>query len=254
MDYVSLEEVIEADGLRLVIVQGMPSPWGQAAKTMFEMKGVSYKVAPQIPGDPNEKLVAWSGQGSGPVVAWNDERPLSNWLDILFLADRVAPEPRLIPEDAAERALMLGLAHEICGEGGIGWSRRLMLFRPAMEMDPLPPGMQLMAERYRYDFDEADRAEERTAGILSALTKQLASQKSKGSDYFVGDSVSALDVYFVAFMNLVKPYGDDIVPIPADYRPGFEGIGPFIEAALDDSLIAHRDFIFDKYFRSPMEY
>jgi glutathione S-transferase len=129
-----------------------------------------------------------------------------------------------------------------------------MLFRPAMEMDPLPPGMQLMAERYRYDFDEADRAEERTAGILSALTKQLASQKSKGSDYFVGDSVSALDVYFVAFMNLVKPYGDDIVPIPADYRPGFEGIGPFIEAALDDSLIAHRDFIFDKYFRSPMEY
>jgi len=254
MEYVSLEEVIKADGLRLVIVQGMPSPWGQAAKTMFEMKGIPYVVAPQRPGDPNEDLVAWSGQGSGPVVAWNDERPLNNWLDILFLADRVGAEPRLIPEDADERALMLGLSHEICGEGGIGWCRRLMLFRPAMEMDPLPPGMDLMAQRYRYDFDEADRAEERTAGILRTFSRQLASQKEKGSEYLIGNSVSALDIYFVAFMNLIKPYGDDIVPIPADYRPGFEGIGPVIEAAVDDSLIAHRDFIFGKYFRSPMEY
>ena len=44
-----------------------------------------------------------------------------------------------------------------------------------------------------------------------------------------------------------------LLPIPVDFRPGFEGIGPVIEAAVDDSLIAHRDFIFGKYFRSPME-
>jgi glutathione S-transferase len=254
MEYVSLDEIIKAKGLRLVLVQGMPSPWGQAAKTMFEMKGVPYMVAPQIPGAPNDDLVAWSGQGSGPVVAWEDEAPINHWLDILFLAERIAPAPSLIPKDVSARALMIGLSHEICGELGIGWSRRLMLFRPAMEMDDPPDNMKIMAARYRYDFGEADKAAERTADIVRAFAKQLASQKAKGSDYLVGQSVTALDVYWVAFMNLLKPYGDNIVPIPPDFRPGFEGIGPVIEAALDDTLIQHRDAIFSAHFRSPMEY
>lgn len=254
MEYVSLDEAIKAKGLRIVLVKGMPSPWGQAAKALFEVKGVPYIAAPQMPGEPNEELVTWSGQGGGPVVAWEDEAPVTAWLDILLLAERIAPETPLIPKDAAERALMIGLSNEICGEGGIGWNRRLMLFRPAMEMDEVPDGMKIMADRYRYSFDEADRAEENTANILRAFSKQLASQKANGSQYLVGDAVSAVDIYWVAFMNLMKPYGDEIVPIPADYRPGFEAIGPVIEAALDDTLVDHRDFIFDKYFRSPMEY
>jgi hypothetical protein len=37
MDYVPLEQVKNATGLRLVLVQGLPSPWGVAAKTIFEM-------------------------------------------------------------------------------------------------------------------------------------------------------------------------------------------------------------------------
>ncbi len=55
-------------------------------------------------------------------------------------------------------------------------------------------------------------------------------------------------------MNLIKPCGDDIVPIPPDWRPGFWYNGPEIEAAIDDSLVEHRNFIFQKYFRSPVEY
>ena len=31
----------------------------------------------------------------------------------------------LVPEDAEPRALLYGLAHEICGEDGLGWNRRL---------------------------------------------------------------------------------------------------------------------------------
>ena len=43
----------------------------------------------------------------------------------MLLAERLAPAPALLPADPASRALALGLAHELCGEAGLGWSRRL---------------------------------------------------------------------------------------------------------------------------------
>lgn len=254
MEYVPLDDVINGKGLRLVLVQGMPSPWGQAAKTFFDMKGVPYAAAAQTPGGANEDLIAWSGQGSGPVVVWEDETPKHHWLDLMFLAERIAPKLSVIPADASLRAQMIGLSHEICGEGGIGWSRRLMLFQPAMESPEPPEGMRIMAERYRYDSAEAAATPARVADVLRALSTQLASQKANGSDFFIGQSVTALDIYWAAFANLLKPLPEDIMPMPADFRVGFAAIGPVIEAALDDSLIQHRDFIFGKYFRSPMEY
>lgn len=254
MDYVPLEQVKNAKGLRLVLVQGMPSPWGVAAKAMFEVKKVPFICAPQIPGAPNEDLIAWSGQGSGPVVAWDDEKPVHAWLDILFLAERIGPSPKLVPDNAADRALMIGLSHEVCGEGGIGWSRREMMFAPAIESGQAPDAIKVMAKRYKFDKNSAGRAAERCAGSLRLLTDQLKGQKAKGKDYFVGDGVTALDFYWAAFSVLVAPPPDDICPIPAGYRPGFEAVGPVVKAALDPVLLQHRDVVLEKYFHRPMEY
>ena len=36
MEFLSIEELKKRDGLRLILVAGAPSPWGQAAKAMFE--------------------------------------------------------------------------------------------------------------------------------------------------------------------------------------------------------------------------
>ena len=254
MNYVPLREAIEAEGLRLVLVKGMPSPWGQAAKTMFEMKGVPYICAPQMPGEPNEDLVRWSGQGGGPVVAWEDEKPLHHWLDILFLAERIAPDPRMVPEDARDRAWMIGLSHEICGERGVGWSCREMMFAPAMASGQPPEGIKTMAKRYNLDMKSAEKAPERVAGSLRVLAEQLKSQKAAGRQYFMGNSVTALDIYWTAFSVLLAPPPDEICPIPPSYRPVFESLGPRIGSALDPMLIEHREFVFQKYFRSPMEY
>ncbi|MEQ1890892.1 MAG: hypothetical protein ABL951_17215, partial [Alphaproteobacteria bacterium] len=68
MQYVSPDEVIKSDGLRIVLVKGAPSPWGQAAKAMMEYKGLSYKAAPWAGGAPNEEIASWSGANSAPVV------------------------------------------------------------------------------------------------------------------------------------------------------------------------------------------
>ena len=48
MEYRSFDEIKNHPGLRIVNVRGVPSPWGQAAKTIFEVKNLDYVAAPWI--------------------------------------------------------------------------------------------------------------------------------------------------------------------------------------------------------------
>jgi hypothetical protein len=66
LQYRSLKEIIDHPGLRIVLVKGMPSPWGQAAKTIFEIKGLDYVAAPWLPGEPNADIVAWAANPAHP--------------------------------------------------------------------------------------------------------------------------------------------------------------------------------------------
>src|SRR3984957_14896914 len=180
LEYRRFEEIADHPGLRIMLVKGMPSPWGQAAKTIFEVKGLEYVPAPWQPGEANEDIVAWSGEASGPIVAWAKEKPIHRWIDILYLAERLAPKPSLLPPAATQRALMIGLSHEISGEMGIGWNRRLQLFGPAYASGSPPPNIPLMGSKYRYSNDAAKAASEPIAASLNALTKQLKSQYDRG--------------------------------------------------------------------------
>ena len=130
MQYVDINEAIQMQGLRIVIVKAMPSAWGVAAKAMIEFKELDFVVTHQLPMTENPELLAWSGVNSGPVVAWNEEAPINRWNDILFLLERLNPKKRLVPENAIQRIQVMGLSHEICGELGFGWNRRLDLIRP----------------------------------------------------------------------------------------------------------------------------
>lgn len=253
LEYRRFEDIVDHPGLRIVLVKGMPSPWGQAAKTIFEIKGLEYVAAPWQPGEPNENIVAWGGEASAPLVAWSKEKPINRWIDILYLAERLAPKPSLIPTDARKRALMFGLSHEICGEMGIGWNRRLQLFAPAYASATPPPGVSLMGSKYRFNEADAKAAGERTASSLRALTTQLKSQYSCGVQYFVGDSLSALDIYWTAFANLLDPLPKQQCPMPEAWRPAFVASDPGVKEALDPLLLEHRSLIFRKHFRDPME-
>ena len=124
-EYVSVEDAISRHGVRMVVVGDVPSPWGEAAKGILHIKGVEW-VAVRLTYD-NELLRDWAGQRNGPVLIYENERPRSGWAEILLFAERYAPAPPLLPTDPAERALVFGLGHEICGEDGLGWSRRLQL-------------------------------------------------------------------------------------------------------------------------------
>jgi hypothetical protein len=253
LQYHRFEEIIDHPGLRIVLVKGVPSPWGQAAKTIFEVKGLDYVAAPWQPGEPNANIVAWSGEASGPIVAWAKEKPINRWIDILYLAERLAPKPSLIPADAAQRALMIGLSNEICGELGIGWNRRLQLFAPAYASGNPPAGVSRMGDKYGFNEGAVKAAGEHIAGSLKALSTQLKSQHARGVNYFIGDSLSALDIYWTAFANLLDPLPKEQCPMPDAYRPGFTVTDPVVKAALDPLLLEHRTRVFRDHFRNPRE-
>src|SRR5579863_1111372 len=149
--YVSVDEAMKRSGLRMVVVGGVPSPWGEAAKGLLHIKRIDW-AAVRLVYD-SEALKDWAGERSGPIAIYDDEKPRSRWNDILLLAERLSPPPALVPKDAADRALTFGLAHEICGEGGLAWSRRLELIHAGLQNSGGFPERvsKYLAKKYGYN-------------------------------------------------------------------------------------------------------
>ncbi len=59
-------------------------------------------------GGENEALRKWTGQTSAPVAVYDNLPPACHWLDLLMLAERLAPDQPLVPLDCAERLIVLG--------------------------------------------------------------------------------------------------------------------------------------------------
>ena len=132
MDYIDIAEARSASGLRLVLTAGVPGPWGEAAKGLFHVKKISYSPVRQQGGAENSDLRAWTGFDNAPQAVFENERPRIGWSELVLLAERLEPSPPLVPSDPQQRALMFGLLHEIAGEMGFAWCRRLQLLGPIL--------------------------------------------------------------------------------------------------------------------------
>lgn len=255
--YIEVDDAVKMSGLRVVLTPGVPGPWSEAAKGILHVKKIPYVKVRQELGGLNLPLQRWSAQTTAPVFAFDDERPRSLWIDQLYLAERLAPNPQLIPANLKDRALMFGLANEICGESGFGWARRLMLFHPTLSDPKAPEGARkfssFMGDKYGYNVPDALAAPARVAEILTTLGEQLASQHANGSRFFIGNQLSALDIYWATFAALVQPLPDELCPMPANFRRMYQCEDPVIRAALTPQLLAHRDFIYHEYLELPID-
>ena len=252
---IDIEQARRASGLRIVTLAMVPSPWGEALKGILYIKQLPHARVGHMFGSPTTTLQEWSGQDSFPILAWNDERPRTTWIEQLYLAERLAPAPRLIPEQIEERVLMFGYSNELCGENGIGWTERL---RGVHEQVTKPGGdpagvSAYLGKKYGYTPEIGRRATERIVSGLNALTARLEQQKARGSRFFIGDSLSAMDVYWAAFSNAMKPLAPELCPMPEMIRAMFTTTDPAIVAATAPILIEHRDFIFKNYLELPVD-
>lgn len=266
-EYLTITEARKRPGLRLVLgAYAIPGPWREACKALFHVKGIPYasvRTSDEGASDLNlgmggtqSELIAWTGQASAPVAIWNDERPRSSWIDQLNLAERLNPEPALVPKDIALRMRMFGFINEIAGENGLAWSKRVLLADGSLKT--LPPGdssrpfYDTLASKYGHTPQAAVEATARIVSILGMLDAELGHQRARGRKFLIGDSLSALDLYWAAFCGLFSPMPPDRCPMATSYRSAYSNDDPAIAKVLTPSLLAHRDFIYDTYLELPI--
>ena len=252
-EYVSVEEAIKRSGLRMVVVGNVPSPWGEAAKGILHIKRIDW-AAVRLVYD-SEPLKAWMGpHRNGPVAIYEDERPRAGWAEILLLAERLVQAPSLVPADPAERALAFGLSHEICGEAGLGWSRRLQLIHAGLRnAGGFPERVaRYLAKKYGYSADAAAAASARVSQVLSMLAARLKAQRKSGSRYYMGHALTAVDVYSATFMAMFNPLPPEKCEMDPATRAAFETRDGQTQSALDPVLFEHRDMMYAEHLALPL--
>ncbi len=252
VEFVSVEECRAASGLRVVMVGMVPSPWGEAAKGILHVKRIPYRACRMTP--EAAAVREWTGADSAPIAVYEDEAPRTGWAEILLLAERLAPEPALLPADPAERALVFGLGHEICGEDGLGWSRRLAGIHASLtrgEGFPVPAA-EYLAGKYGYRGDNGEAAERRVVALLGWLAGRLHAQRDAGSGYLVGSTLTAADIWLATFAALLAPLPPEQCPMPDAFRAAFSQMDDATRAALDPILLEHRDRIYAEHLELPL--
>ena len=267
LKYTSIAEARQLSGLRIVLgAYTDPGMWREACKGICHVKRLAYTPVVTANAGRSDaefgldgadtELRDWTAQSSAPVMIWHDERPRSSWIEQLHLAERLAPEPALIPARPEDRVRMFGLANELCGENGFGWMGRLALV--AIGMEPLDRDgpeysfWRRFGQKYGLSDEALSAAPARMAEIMTLLDTQLAQSQAAGSRYFVGGRLSALDIYWATFLGLIDPLPEDLCPMATFFRPLYTNTHPVVRAALSQRLIDHRLFIYEEHLELPV--
>lgn len=254
--YIEVEDAIPMSGLRVVLTPSVPGPWSEAAKAILCVKKLEYiKVRQELLGT-NLPLIRWTAQATAPSMVYNDEPPRSTWMDQLFLLERLAPTPALIPSDLEQRMRMFGLAIEIMSENGFIWNRRVIMVRDYAAPDQPAETRELYAllgRKYGYTPAQAETAVDRCVEVMNTLAQQLHAQRKRGSEFFIGDSLTALDLYWATAAVLVRPLPEPDCPMPAFFRDVYTVRDDELLEAADPILLSHREMIYRRYLELPID-
>ncbi|MFP6808455.1 MAG: hypothetical protein VB957_14955 [Pseudomonadales bacterium] len=254
MNYLSIEEAKQQTGLRLVLTRGLPGPWSEAAKAILNVRNVDYVAVEQQGGRRNPELVEWTGHRNAPIALFNDEPPRVRWLEILDLAERLGSGPSLIPEDRDDRMLMVGLANEIAGDRGFAWNARLLMLNAgfqaqgqvALEKNP-------MYSEYQFDAEQVQYQKTNIELFLTDLTTRIRLQNERGSNYLVGSTLTAVDIYWACFSNMLEALPPEKNPMPDGLRSSWAILAKSIHV-YDPILIEQRDKTYQNHLSLPLTF
>jgi len=102
--WVEVNEARKLGGLRLVVSKGIPNPWSEGAKALFDVKKIPWTPVPQRVMGANTELGEWTGQTSAPVAIYDDEPPRTTWSARTNASGSASHGSRLSTEPAARRS------------------------------------------------------------------------------------------------------------------------------------------------------
>lgn len=254
-EWLTLAEAVTTPGVRLVLARfGVPSPWSEFCRGMFEAKGIEYRRVDGRDADgAYHALRALSGQESVPVALIGHEAPRASWLEQLYAAERLSAATPLLPEQPHSRALVVGLVAELAGEGGFGWCRRLLMIErltaPGVHSREQQLGLYL---RHKYGAHHGPEPSTRCREIVKHLADRLRSQHAAGQPFLLGQRLSALDLAWAAFAALIEPLPEAHCPMSARWRDLYGWAPPELASADLERLLAHRDRIYRQHFTLPV--
>jgi glutathione S-transferase len=164
----------------------------------------------------------------------DEERPRNVWIEQLSLAESIGSSDslKLIPSNILERVDMFGLCAVILGEDGLVWNIRILSDNP-------------LARKYGYSEEVSSQAIDKIVEIISMIDSRLEAQEKLGSQYLVGTSVSAADIYWSTMVMSTISTPPEIMP-RTEQNQGmlmwFEGNSkiPAIENVLTKRIEEHK--------------
>ena len=254
LEFIPLEEAARmTTGTRVTFIPGLQALWAEALKNICYVKKIPVirvlhpfmGVDKETGKDRQEKLYELTSQTSLPTMFYNDERPRSNWTEQLALAERTgaSDSPALIPGDFRQRVEMFGLCAIVLAEDGLIWNMRILADGP-------------LGRKYGYSAEASAQAPDKMAEIMRVIDAQLQVQIERGSEYLVGDAVSAADIYWATMSTAVIPAPPEIMPRTKQNEGLLANVAAVsqilqLKSALTDRLEKQRDYILTTYCETP---
>ena len=149
----------------------------------------------------------------------------------------------LIPDKFELRVEMFGLCAVVLAEDGLVWNIRILNDSP-------------LGRKYGYSEEASSTAPAKIAEVIGLIDGRLKAQEKLGSRYLVGDSLTAVDVYWATLSMSTLPVPPEIMP-KTQQNQGmlmwFEGNSkmPEIAEALTQRVEDHQRYILTTYCETP---
>jgi len=113
-----------------------------------------------------------------------------------------------------------------------------------------------LAQKYGYSEEASAAAPDKIAEVINLIDKRLKAQEDRKSRYLIGNSMTALDVYWATMSMTILPVPLEIMP-KTQQNQGMLGFFemnskiPEIASALTDRIATHQQYILTTYCETP---
>ena len=253
-DFISLDEAAEMEnGTRVTFIPGMQALYAEALKNICYVKEIPLiralhplmGIDKETGEDRQARLYELTSQTSLPTMFHDQDRPRNVWIEQLSLAENIGKDdsPKLIPDNLQDRVDMFGLCAVILGEDGLVWNIRILNDSP-------------LARKYGYSEKASSEATGKIVDIIDLINNRLDDQEKIGSQYLVGQSLTAADIYWATMLMSTIATPEDIMP-RTEQNQGmlmwFEANSkiPEIDNALTEKIRDHQHYILKTYCETP---